>query len=198
MRISLTDLVDVISKSGSPKATKVAQIKARPEYRPALDLYKQFRDDVIAIHKGDKPKSALADILSRVTEKSRLSNYPAVIAGYKKWWGNKSLQWFQPPSALFSRHGVDVAINPELGLLINGRPHVIKFYLKAEKLSKARADLVTSLMRATLAGNVDDATFAILDVRNSKLYISGDQDSALLSMVDAELAYVATLWGHLQ
>lgn len=83
MRISLTDLVDIVSKSGSPKATKVAQIKARPEYRPALDFYKHFRDELIAIHKEGRSKSDLSGIMARVTERNRFANYPAAIAGYK-------------------------------------------------------------------------------------------------------------------
>ncbi|WP_200946093.1 hypothetical protein, partial [Rhodanobacter sp. Root561] len=116
MRISLTDLVDIVSKSGSPKATKVAQIKARPDYQPAIDFYKQFRDGIIGIHKSSGARTELAKIISKVSEKNRVSNYPAAIAGYKKWWGTKSLEWFQPQSKIFSRSGVDVSINPELGL----------------------------------------------------------------------------------
>jgi hypothetical protein len=197
MRISLTDLVDIVSKSGSPKATKVSQIKSRPEYQPATDFYKQFRDGLIALHKASGAKSNLAGILSNVSEKNRLANYPPAIVGYKKWWGTKSLQWFQPPSAIFSRHGVDVSINPELGLLVNGESHLIKLYLKSEKLSKARADLITGLMLHALADSAADSRVGVLDVRNSKLFASSTLSSEFLPMVEAELAYVATLWARL-
>lgn len=37
-RITLTDVVDITSKSGTPKATKVNQIKYRQAYSPQTDF----------------------------------------------------------------------------------------------------------------------------------------------------------------
>lgn len=197
MRISLTDLVDIVSKSGSPEATKVAQIKARPDYQPATDFYKQFRDGIIGIHKAAGPRADLAKIITKVSEKNRAANYPAAIAGYKKWWGTKSLEWFQPLSKIFSRSGVDVSINPELGLRINGEPHLIKLYLKSEKLSKVRADLIVGLMSNTLSDPGASVRMSVLDVRSSKLFVSSGTSASFLPMVEAELAYVATSWASI-
>jgi hypothetical protein len=44
IRVSLTDFVDIVSKSGTPKATKVAQVKKRGRYEPAVDFYKPLRE----------------------------------------------------------------------------------------------------------------------------------------------------------
>lgn len=107
------------------------------------------------------------------------------------------MRWFLPASALFSRSGVDVSINPELGLLINGKPYLIKLYLKAEKLSKAKADLITGLMDDALIDVSNGALSGVLDVKNSKLFVSGGRSEAFLPMIEAELAYVASLRGHL-
>jgi len=194
MRISLTDFVDIVSKSGSPKATKVAQIKARPDYGPAIDFYKQFRDGVVAIHKASGSKSDVPKILSAVTEKNRLANYPVAIEGYKKWWGKKALKWFKPSSVIFSRSGVDVSINPELGLEINGDRHLIKLYLKSEKLSKARADLIIGLMDKALSDSTNSTSMSVLDVKNAKLFSSPVPTAAFVPMIEAELAYIASLW----
>ena len=49
IRLSLTDLVDIVSKSGTPKATKVSHVKARPDYEPAHDFYRPLREQIIAI-----------------------------------------------------------------------------------------------------------------------------------------------------
>ena len=46
-QISLTDFVDIVSTSGTPKATKVKQVKYRPAYNPAIDFYKRIRDDIV-------------------------------------------------------------------------------------------------------------------------------------------------------
>jgi len=196
-RISLTDLVDIVSKSGSPKATKVSQVKNRDEYQPGTDFYKQFRDGLVGIHKAGGSRNELAGILQGVSEKNRLSNYPAAITGYKKWWGKKELKWFQPPNELFSGSGVDVSINPELGLLINGERHLVKLYLKADKLTKARADLITGLMEEALGVASKDAKMSVLDVRNAKLFVGASASASFLPMIEAELAYIAKLWPSL-
>jgi len=193
-KISLTDLVDIVSKAAGPKATKVAQVKNRDDYQPGTDFYKQFRDGVIAIHKAGGARADLANIMLGVAEKIRVANYPAVIAGYKKWWGNKKPVWFQPPSETFSRDGVDVSINPELGLLINGERHLVKLYLKADKLTKSKADLITGLMEQSLGPKSADTKMCVLDVRSSKIYVGVGTGIAFIPMVEAELAYIAKLW----
>lgn len=67
-QLSLTDFVDVVSRTGTPKANKVAGIKNRLAYSPAFDFYKPLRDGLITIHKTGKPKSSLAHIASGITD----------------------------------------------------------------------------------------------------------------------------------
>ncbi len=197
MRVTLTELVDVVSKAGTPKATKVAQIKARQgEYSPQTDFYKMLRDRIVSTHKSDGEKSLLDGVMANVTSEPRLKAYPPMILAYKKWWGRRDLEWFAPPTAIYARNGVSVSINPELGLLINGVPHVVKLYFKADQLKKTGVDLVTALMQHSLAGSVDPGThFAVLDIRHGKFHVCSDAGSpAVLAMVNGELAYIAELW----
>lgn len=193
--LSLTDFVDVVSKAGTPKATKVAEIKNRPPYQPATDFYKPLRDGLIDIHEQGKSKADLSDLMSSIADPKKISNYPDAVDGYRKWWGKKSLKWFEPPQASYGHAGIDVRINPELGLDIDGTRYVIKLYLKADPLTKLRVDLVTVLMEATLRqkAHPDDA-MALLDVRKSKLFTLGAPVKSTKAVVDAELAYVASLW----
>lgn len=197
-RISLTDLIDVVSKSGSPKATKVAQIKNRPEYGPASDFYKIFREGLVDVHKHAQDKSELKKILTKTSDLNRSSHYAGMITGYSKWWGKKELTWFIPPSTIYTNSGMDVSINPELGLSINGKTYAIKLYMKSEVLKKDRADLITALMEETLRPNtMNGATMAVLDVKNSKLFEYLQTDKKFKPMIDAELAYIASLWPNL-
>lgn len=193
--MSLTDLVDVVSKAGTPKATKVAEIKNRKPYRPATDFYKPFRDGLVEIHKDGKDKEALLDLQNYLTDPKKITNYPEAIDGYRKWWGKKSLVWFEPPRNVYGHAGIDVAINPELGLIIDGTRYVIKLYLKADPLTKLRIDLITVLMEVALRPKCqEDDRLALLDVRHSKLFTVNAQIKPTKAVVDAELAYVAALW----
>jgi hypothetical protein len=60
IKISLTDFVDIASKSGTPKATKVAQVKARPDYDARFDFYKPIRDQITEIHRAGQGGATLS------------------------------------------------------------------------------------------------------------------------------------------
>jgi len=194
-RITLTDFTDIVAKAGTPKATKVAQLKNRPVYDPAADFYKALREGLVNLHEHGGVKGDVLQIAKRVTDPKKVANYPVMLTGYKKWWGRKVLRWFDPPGDIYSKSGIDVAVNPELGLEVNGMPCVIKLHLKSEPLSKTRADLVVTLMHTVLGtGEASDPDFAILDVRQSKLFTFAAAHKNFQPMVDAELSYIATLW----
>lgn len=196
--LSLTDLVDVVSKAGTPKATKVAEIKNRKPYQPATDFYKPLRDRLIELHKGGKDRSALAELLAGINDQKKLTNYPSALNGYHKWWGKKTIRWFDPPRNLYGHAGVDVAINPELGLMVDGTRFVIKLYLKADPLSKLRVDLVTVLMEVALRSKCNpDDEIALLDMRQSKLFTLSAPIKTTRAVIDAELSYVAALWPNI-
>lgn len=196
--ISLTDFVEIASTSGTPKMTKVRQVKTRPTYSPAMDFYKPFRDHVTEIHRQGLPKRAFGDVIASLTDQKKISNYPPLVEGYRRWWGRKALVWFEPHSAIWSAHGVDVRVNPELGLVINGTRHLIKLYMKADPLSKARIDIITHLMDIALSDDCDSATtMSVLDVRRHNLISPTVPIQGLTGAVDAELAYIAALWPNL-
>ncbi|CAJ3969483.1 Uncharacterised protein [Burkholderia pseudomallei] len=82
--ISLTDFVDIVSKSGTPKATKVASVKERPDYEPALDFYRTLREGIIHLHQSSKPKSELDRILDKLSDPKKIKNYPALLEALQK------------------------------------------------------------------------------------------------------------------
>ena len=169
-KISLTDFVDVVSSAGSPKATKVKQIKFRDEYHPAFDYYKGLRDYIIEVHKENRPKSDIRDAIKKANNASKDGNYATISNAYYSWWGRKEINWFEPSSGVFERHGVPVSINPELGLIINGKKHLVKLYFKADKLTRNRVEIISFLMSHTLSNLVDsDVSMSVMDIRSKKL-----------------------------
>jgi hypothetical protein len=192
--LSLTDFVDVISRSGTPKATKVREIKNRPPYSPTTDYYKHFRDGIVGIHRKNQPR-ATVKLLSNQADAKKLANYTRLVSGYQRWWGRKSLVWLEPQSGLWGANGIDIRVNPELGLELNGIPYLIKLYLKSTPLTKARIDIVTHLMHVALSPSLPNKTvLAVLDVGNGKLFTPSLPIPTLTATLHAELAYIASLW----
>ncbi|OGR18064.1 MAG: hypothetical protein A2X81_16080 [Desulfobacterales bacterium GWB2_56_26] len=196
--ISLTDFVDFTSASGTSKLSKLKQFKSRPEYEPAFDFYKKAREGIIACHQVGDPRSQLASHIGKVTDPKKIEHFSAIIQGYKRWWGRKNLTWFDPSRTVYSESGVDIRINPELGLEIDGVPHLAKLYFKSDKLSKIRVEVITHLMEKTLRPMVSPGTqMSIIDARNSKLITSTVPIEGLDAMLAGEMAYISAVWSNI-
>lgn len=196
--LSLTDFVDIVHKSGTPKATKVRQVKARPEYDPAFDFYRPLRETIVETHTKGGSRQQFNALAGAVEDPKKLKNYPAAIAGYGKWWGNKAMAWFAPPRQAYSSSGVSVILNPELGLSWNGAGHIIKLYFKEDRLEKLRISLILDLMEYALRPKLgEDITISVLDVRRAKLHSYMGGPLQTIPLINAELAYIASLWPSL-
>lgn len=198
-KISLTDFVDVVARSGSPKITKISQIKNRPEYSPQADFYKAVRECIVQMHEKGLPKSHLVNMLGKLKDAKKITNYPDIASGYVKWLGKKELTWFKPPHATFSAHGVDVIINPEVGLRIAGVPHIIKLYFKGESLTASKVQIVAHLMEISLRPlcKKPETRMSVLDTRNAKLLTPNVPVERLTAGLRGELAYIAAVWDDL-
>lgn len=193
--VSLTDFIDFVNKSGSSKMTKVKQVKYRDTYHPASDFYKALREEIIEIHKNNGDKKALDNLLHKLTDLKKKVNYPISIDGYKKFWGKKKIDWFDPPFYHWLTGDLDIKINPELGLAFDNKFYVIKLFLKADKISKDKLSQILSLMESQLGKEIgDEIIFAVLDVKNSKLYENTKGDFTYLPLLEGEAKSFESIW----
>lgn len=194
--ISLTRFVDFVSTAGTPKLTVVknTQKQFADGYHPATDFYKAIRDGIVNMHKSEQPKTALDTVIGALTDKKKLKNYPAIVQGYKKFLGNKSATWFNPPRDEWSHGDLDVSVNPELGLKIKGIHYAIKLYFKADKLAKLRIEIVTQLMELMFGEQEKAIVFGVLDVRNAKLFKSSGIDKGLIALLQGEASAFAQIY----
>ncbi|ACL03206.1 conserved hypothetical protein [Desulfatibacillum aliphaticivorans] len=198
-KISMTDFVDFVVKAGSPKMTKVRQVRDRGGYNPAHDFWRLFRNDIVEFHQnGFRDKKRFDRLLGKLTDHKKQKRYPEAIKGYKKFLGRKNIEWFTPPKELWSHSGLDVRVNPELGLVINGDRFIIKLYFKDEKLTKYKVPVIGALMISALASECDDSDkFAILDVSNSKLITFEDQVADVMPLLAGEAYSFISIWDAL-
>jgi hypothetical protein len=198
-QLTLTDFVDVVTRSGSPKLTKIAQIKHRPKYAPETDFYKRVRDCIVEMHRRNLPASHLSDMIGSLKDVKKISNYPGIASGYMKWLEKKKLTWFKPPHATFTAHGFEVSINPELGLRIDDVPHIVKLYFKGESLTAGKVNIVAHLMEESLRPfcKKSETRMSVLDTRKSKIYTPAVPIERLTAGLRGELAYIAAVWDEL-
>lgn len=192
-RVSLTYFVDFVMKSGMPKLNVVRDFKERDKYEPFADFYKQAREALVEAHKGPLPKKALDRFLVAVKEEKRRKVYPSVIKGHKRFLGNRAVTWFQPPTTVWKINGMDININPELGLMIDDVPHVIKLYFKESPLVANRVSSIAHLMTVALAPHAPGSVFGLLDMRRSKLHMLRAPNPSLHALLEGEAAAFAAM-----
>ena len=200
IKITLTEFVDFVTRSGTPKLTVVRQAKKRHAvgYSPQMDFYKPLRERLVALHKNEQAKASLDDLLGQLTDKKKRAAYPELIEGYKRFLGRKNLRWFNPPHGVWECAGLTVSIRPELGLIMGGTQHVVKLYFKSEKPSKLRMDTILQLMEAVLGEKGGPYKFGVLDVRNARLVSSTGFNPGLMPLLEGESQSFETIYDQVQ
>lgn len=168
--ISLTYFVDFMLTSGTSRMTNVQQIKQGPDERYS-DFYRPVREAIVDMHRKGLDTRVLADLLTSLVDPREKRIFPKAVIGYGKFLRQHAkVTWFEPPLVEHSLGAVSVRVNPELGLLIEGRPHAIKLYFRGEPLSPQRAVLINEMLDAALASTWPGTVMGVLDVRRAKFY----------------------------
>jgi len=201
INISLTQFIDFSLKNGVSKVTKVREIKEQGEYHPAFDYWRELREAIRLLHAENKPSTYLDNLSDKVHIRKR-NNYAEAIKQYKKFVRNKEIHWFDPGKAFWTTNGMSVRATPELGLLINGEPHLIKLYFKdaSEKLEKRSAANTLTLMAAsTKSIEIPQAKSCILNIRKCSLYpiTESNNHRDMIISLEGEAAHFVHIWNTL-
>jgi len=190
VKVSLTEFIDFVTTSGSPKLTaaRTAKKNHNTKYDPKTDFYKPFRECVASMHIRQQPDVDLNALLADLQDTKKASNYPELVKGFCKFVKGRTLQWSAPPRAEWTSGDLTVTINPELAIILDGQPHVIKMYLKTAKLTKFNVTIVNHLMELVLRPAIDPAILGVLCVRKAKFHELQPATPGLTALLQGEAA----------
>lgn len=193
--ISLTDFVHFVTRTGTSRLSLVRQVRRRGDYDPIRDFWKELREGVVRFHRdGDLD----LDGLVAGQPEARRAHYAEALKGYRRFLGRKSAVWFEPPRVVWSRGGLDIRVNPELGLTLNGEPHVIKINFRTRGLNKRQIECVLLLMEDALRPHsLPHTRFSVLDASSGKLFTSEDPRRGLTPYLCGEAVAFSTMWQEL-
>ena len=205
--ITMTTFVDfVVAGSGTPKLTAVKNAKAQYErgYYPAEDFYKPLRECIAeAAQKNLKGGETLDTVRSTLNklDRKKLNAYQECGEGYKKWRGRKDIVWdrdFNPQdSSEWSHDRLVVRVNPEIGLLIKGVPHIVKLYFKAPQLSELRLQTMYYLLKRYDYRGHSNFNVGILELRRGRLRVPSRNIPDIGHLLAGEAAAFQTMWESL-
>ncbi len=201
IKISLTEFMNFVNKSGSAKSTVVsaAKRKREEEYKHFEDYWNPFKIKLKSVHKKNGNHENLKEIIDDINPEKK-ENYIKSIDGYCSFWKKRKISWFNPPRKTWIDGDVRIELNPELGLQINDKLYVIKLHTSAnDKIDKRHADLILNLMENELRNKVggDEIIFALLDVKNGKLFENKTKDISLMPLLKGEVKSFETIWKNL-
>ena len=196
-RISLSYFVDFVLKAGTPKLTGVREFKENKDDIYA-DFYKPVREAILDLHRTSASPDCLDAFLAAQTDERRKRIYPPIVEGYRKFLKSAKVTWFNPPAGAYALGGLEINVNPELGLNIDGVPHLVKMYFRGEPLSAKRVQVVLNLLTSSGLGNaVPGCVFAMLDVRKARIHTLKSPNPRINLLLRGEAASFSTIYARL-
>lgn len=200
---SMSHFVDFVLTTGMPKVTVLSDSKRHRDSR-VTDFYWSLRGTIVDVHQHSRdPREAFDLLMLHTGDERAMRIFPQLIAGHAKFLAaHHELRWFKPmTAALPAGPGLSIAINPELGLVVDGVRHHIKLYLRSEPLGQKRVDFTIALM--SLLDVPEGDKFAVLDLRNATLHYMHPKSAGALgwrklsALVYIEAAGYGAGWARL-
>ena len=86
-----------------------------------------------------------------------------------------------------------VTVNPELGLIINGTPHLVKLYFHRNKLSRLKAQVSGLLMHQALGDKHPNFRLSIFDVKAEEFHTFAGASERLGYLLLGEAAHMSAI-----
>jgi hypothetical protein len=180
------------------KRTVVRNASVESVYGVEKDFYKRVRDAIKKLHRNGGDLRELSEVPDRVSE-ARQGHSRAVANGFIAWAQAHDPEYFVPPKGTWRHRDVKVTVNPELGVVINGRPHILKLNYTAMPTHAEEAPVMAHLMHRTLGRRAPKGCrMGVLDVRTGRMVTTGRPKVAMDSVVEGCAAEVSALWDEAQ
>lgn len=184
--LQLGRFVDYVLSTGPDRISQIRDIGAPAErFDP---IYKPVRDAIVDVHEKGLDSSVLDDLVTSAIGSRERRIFPKVVAGYKGFLRGQKRPpvWYEPPARDYPFGPLSVRVAPELGLLLDGRPHAIKLYMRRPPIEPARAEILTTLMSMAFGPTWPGTIFAVLDVRRRQVHTRVGTSHRLVDMLRAE------------
>jgi len=188
-RVPLTTFIDF---TVAQDTTRVALARAsEDQYDPRRDFYKGLRERTVRQFVDGWDAAAFRRSLREIKNPQKQTSYEACRLGLTQWARGQTITASRARGASFwEAGGLEVRVNPELRLTVDGTRFMAKLYFKADELTRVRRKNMLFLLAETAPHGV---RAAILDARRGQLITEDEPDPAL----DARLALDAAAFSAL-
>lgn len=196
--ISLNQFFPFVLADSMAKRSQLLAIKrTQGFYTPAVDYWRLLRLQIAAYHQfRPGPGPDALDTAIELAHPSRKEHYVTAVTNYRRFLGRKKIEWLDKPRrAVWLADELQVRVNPELHITINGEPHVVKLYLRSDRkwaLTQRTANPLAYLIHSC-HGHL--GTPLVIDVMRGRAFGLTRQGFDYESMLRAQAAAFMSLWG---
>ncbi|MFE4523446.1 hypothetical protein ACFRCQ_15255 [Cytobacillus firmus] len=195
--IGLTQFIDFTVKGSAAKTNMVRKIKYQDDYHPSFDYWKQLREGIVKYHEQGLELEFFDFLIEGIDQKKK-PNYIEAIKQYKKFLRNKDVVWFDPGKATWIGDELNVRASSELGLIIDGKPHLIKLYFKGKNEKVDNRNIKTALTLLNSATYEKSYNFdinnSVLNLQKNKFYTDNSVNSDKLIALESEASQFMYIW----
>lgn len=196
-KIPLSTFIDFVHCAGVKRISVVKGAKY-DKYDPKSDFYKPLRDAIDEFHRGGETNaSILLHLPASLSDPKKRNAYPALINAYLRFVKKHRVSRVHAaPKAEWNSGSLTVAVNPELAVEIDGKPHLIKLWLRTESIDRHRVPCVLALMRQAITVT-DSMRIGVLDVRRRKLHANPNVREGVEILLRSEAKSFAEMFEQL-
>ncbi len=186
--VPLSAFVEFTVAQGTARVTTARA--AEGDYDPRRDFYKALRERTARQLREGWNAAAFRRSLREVKNPRKRPSYEACRRGLTAWARGKTIAATRARPGFWQAAGLEVRVNPELRMVVDGERFLVKLYFKAEEMSAARAANTLFLLDTMAAQNVGGA---VLDLRRGDLLVAAEPDPGLDLLLASEAAAFAAL-----
>src|ERR1700744_4514816 len=158
--VPLSTFVEFTVAQGTARGATVGSTAT--DYDPRRDFYKGLRERTVRQLVDGWDAQELRRSLREGANPRKQASYEACRRGLSRWAAGKDLTATRARPGFWHAAGLEIRVNPELRLTIDGNRHLVKLYFKADEMSAARAENTLFLL-SEIAPQGSRA--AVLDLR---------------------------------
>lgn len=199
MKVQMATFATFVTAPTTGKLACVATVKLSAEtaYDPKTDYWKQLREFLPRNHRRGGTKADLRGLTKKVSERKSVT-YLARIEAYLDWWGPRNIRWGQGAPTMWKLGNVEVGVNPELFLSVDGVRHVVKLYFKqSERLTDDRASVMLRFLELAYRGGASPdgrPVVGVLDLSQGVYHEPASSLGYLDPLLTGEAASFASVW----
>lgn len=199
--ISLSRFAAFCQADGSDKDAEVAMIKREQGlYSGALDYWALLRAQILAHHEfPPSPDGGALDAAVQLAPDERRWQYARAVAEYRQFLAGRTVSLIgRPRPAVWLHRGLQVQVNPELHLMVDGGPLLIKLYLRSPSAQALSSDTAEALVQLIDSTHGHLGLPLVFDVFRGRVFGPPRWAQPAADRLQAEAAAFVAIWSELE